>query len=174
MACSPLRAMGSMIEPHASWVRGLARAVGVNPSAIQVKARLRGLFPTNRHPRRSAFYSGVRDLRGLDWGTAMPRRSGAVRARHAVPRPATGSGRLAQHGRPRLFQTKLINIRAHPLHPCRSVFYSAIHTPLQRETGTATAVQRAQRNTQRHTMRRFSVLSSQFLVLSSQFLVLGS
>ena len=126
MACSPLRAMGSMIEPHASWVRGLARAVGVNPSAIQVKARLRGLFPTNRHPRRSAFYSGVRDLRGLDWGTAMPRRSGAVRARHAVPRPATGSGRLAQHGRPRLFQTKLINIRAHPLHPCRSVFSSGV------------------------------------------------
>jgi len=98
----------------------------VNPSARDCEARLRGLFPTNRHPCRSVFYSGVRDLRGLDWGTAMPRRSGAVRARHAVPQPADGSGRFACHGRPRLFQTKLINIRADPSHPCRSVFYSGL------------------------------------------------
>ncbi len=40
--------------------------------------------------------------------------------RHAVPRPATGNRRLARHGRPRLFQTKLINIRAHPSYPRRS------------------------------------------------------
>ena len=38
----------------------------------------------------------------------MRRRSGAVRARPAVPRPATGNRRLARHGRLRLFQIKLI------------------------------------------------------------------
>ena len=38
----------------------------------------------------------------------MRRRSGAVRARQAVPRPATGNRRLARHGRLRLFQIKLI------------------------------------------------------------------
>jgi hypothetical protein len=38
--------------------------------------------------------------------------------------PVTRSGRLARHGMPRLFQTKLINIRADPSYPCRSVFYS--------------------------------------------------
>jgi len=38
----------------------------------------------------------------------MRRRSGAVRARPAVPRPATGNRCLARHGRLRLFQIKLI------------------------------------------------------------------
>ena len=38
----------------------------------------------------------------------MRRRSGAVRARQAVPRPATGNRCLARHGRLRLFQIKLI------------------------------------------------------------------
>jgi hypothetical protein len=82
IACSPLRAMGSTIEPHASWVRGLARAVGVNPSAIQVKARLRGLFPTNLHPRRSVASVPIRVLfqclgpvrAGLEHGDATPKR----------------------------------------------------------------------------------------------------
>jgi len=82
MACSPLRAMGSMIEPHASWVRGLARAVGVNSSAIQVKARLCGLFPTNLHPRRSVASVPIRVLfqrlgparAGLEHGDATPKR----------------------------------------------------------------------------------------------------
>jgi len=69
------------------------------------------------------------------------------------------SGRLARHGRSRLFQTKLINIRAHPLHPCRSVFYSAIHTPLRRTIGPDTTIQRLQRNPQRYTTRRFSLLT---------------
>jgi hypothetical protein len=84
------------------------------------------------------------------------------------------SGRLARHGRSRLFQTKLINIRADPSYPCRSVFYSAIHTPLRRTIGPATTIQRLQRNTKQHTKRRFSVLSSRFSVPGSQFSVLSS
>jgi hypothetical protein len=71
-----------MIEPHASWVRGLARAVGVNSSAIQVKARLCGLFPTNLHPRRSVASVPIRVLfqrlgparAGLEHGDATPKR----------------------------------------------------------------------------------------------------
>jgi hypothetical protein len=39
----------SLISPKNSTLE--RRAVGVNPSAIQGKARLRGLFPTNLHPR---------------------------------------------------------------------------------------------------------------------------
>ncbi len=82
MACSPLRAMGSMIEPHASWVRGLARAVGVNPSAIRGEARLRGLFPTNLHPCPSVLSALIRVLfrrpgparAGLGHGDATPKR----------------------------------------------------------------------------------------------------
>jgi hypothetical protein len=66
------------------------------------------------------------------------------------------------------------NIRAHPLHPCRSVFYSAIHTPLRRTIGPATTIQRLQRNTKQHTKRRFSVLSSRFSVPGSRFSVLSS
>jgi hypothetical protein len=84
------------------------------------------------------------------------------------------SGRLARHGRSRLFQTKLINIRADPSYPCRSVFYSAIHTPLRRTIGPATTIQRLQRNTKQHTKRRFSVLSSRFSVPGSRFSVLSS
>ena len=71
-----------MIEPHASWVRGLARAVGVNPSAIRGEARLRGLFPTNLHPCPSVLSALIRVLfqrlgparAGLGHGDATPKR----------------------------------------------------------------------------------------------------
>ena len=91
--------MGSMIEPHASWVRGLARAVGVNPSAIQVKARLRGLFPTNLHPRRSVASVPIRVLfqclgpvrAGLEHGDATPKRRPTP---HATSTPPGGTGSI--------------------------------------------------------------------------------
>ena len=71
-----------MIEPHASWVRGLARAVGVNPSAIRGEARLRGLLPTNLHPCPSVLSALIRVLfqrlgparAGLEHGDATPKR----------------------------------------------------------------------------------------------------
>gem|GEM_PF-3181548 len=74
--------MGSTIEPHASWVRGLARAVGVNPSAIRGEARLRGLLPTNLHPCPSVLSALIRVLfqrlgparAGLEHGDATPKR----------------------------------------------------------------------------------------------------
>ena len=63
-------------------LRGLARTVGLKPSAMQSEARLRGLFPTNLHPRRSVASVPIRVLfqrlgparAGLGHGDATPKR----------------------------------------------------------------------------------------------------
>ena len=127
-----------------------------------------------RHPLRVLRVLAVNNTSTAE--TPRARSGGAQRSHGRLDGAAhvAESGRLARHGRSRLFQTKLINIRADPSYPCRSVFYSAIHTPLRRTIGPATTIQRLQRNTKQHTKRRFSVLSSRFSVLGSQFLVLSS